>query len=162
MVFIVTPASPGWPIWPMSVRPGMKPPAPTIRNTMPKIIAKVRVFMNRLPTVFIIVRRTGPRRGSVHQERSRNQFVCCLLLKGLGSVLARRDALLHGGGQGGAAVRRVAEIEVRLDQLELDEQRRAARAPDEVDAGVEERPAGRGEDALRRLALVGGGRAGAD
>ena len=37
----------------MSVMPGMKPPAPTSRKTMPKMSAKVRVFMIQLPWFFV-------------------------------------------------------------------------------------------------------------
>src|SRR5687768_77085 len=36
--------------------PGTKPPAPMTRNTIPKMSAKVRVFMIQLPCIFVFLR----------------------------------------------------------------------------------------------------------
>src|SRR4051794_37607373 len=89
MLIMVTSASPGWPMPPIVVMPGMKPPAPTMRKTTPKIIANVRVFIKHLPTGCFFCLFLFPFNGKNGSETSRS-FPELLARHGVDDGAARR------------------------------------------------------------------------
>jgi hypothetical protein len=65
--------------------------------------------------------------------------------RGKGSA---RDQFLRRASKCGAAAPVITQVKIGLDELEFDQLGRAGKAPDEIDAGVEEVLLNRAEDAL--------------